>query len=169
MMPRFSLNARTTLRMEFSEGTGPARRASLPKIGLTSAAWRAQIGAATSRRRVLSEDAGRMRRITPGRSVCFALAIASIVAAAPGITQDTPKFDCARLAPSVQRAAREMSALLPEIEKTDVETTLKDKVAGELARTLSTYSQARHALLKPLMDYRDSLEELAHLLQRCAR
>ena len=168
-MPRFSLNARTTLRMEFSEGTGPARRASLPKIGLTSAAWRAQIGAATSRRRVLSEDAGRMRRITSGRSVCFALAIASIVAAAPGITQDTPKFDCARLAPSVQRAAREMSALLPEIEKTDVETTLKDKVAGELARTLSTYSQARHALLKPLMDYRDSLEELAHLLQRCAR
>ncbi len=62
-----------------------------------------------------------------------------------------------------------MSALLPEIEKTDVETTLKDKVAGELARTLSTYSQARHALLKPLMDYRDALEELAHLLQRCAR
>ena len=59
--------------------------------------------------------------------MCFALAIASIVAAAPGITQDTPKFDCARLAPSVQRAAREMSALLPEIEKTDVETTLKDK------------------------------------------
>jgi hypothetical protein len=47
-----------------------------------------------------------------------------------------------------------------------VETTLKDKASGELARTLS---QARHALLKPLKDYRDSLEELTHFLQRCAR
>lgn len=110
-----------------------------------------------------------MRTITPGRSVCFALAIASIAGAAPGTAQDTPKFDCARLAPSVQRSAREISALLPDIERTDVETTLKGKASPELAQTIIAYAQARQALLKPLRDYRDSLEELAHLLQRCAR
>jgi hypothetical protein len=111
-----------------------------------------------------------MRKImTPGGSACFALAVASIAGAAPGIAQDPPKFDCARLAPFVQRQAREMSTLLPDIEKTEVQTTLKGKASGELARTITTYTEARQALLKPLRDYRDSLEELAHLLQRCAR
>jgi hypothetical protein len=85
------------------------------------------------------------------------------------MAQDAPKFDCAKLAPFVQKGAREMSMLLPDIEKTDVETTLKDKASGELARAITAYMQARQALLKPLKDYRDSLEELAHLLQRCAR
>jgi hypothetical protein len=61
-----------------------------------------------------------------------------------------------------------MSTLLPDIERTDVETALKGKASGELARTIAAYTQARQALLKPLKDYRDSLEELAHLLQRCA-
>jgi hypothetical protein len=111
-----------------------------------------------------------MRKImTPGRSAGFALAIASIAGAAPGIAQDAPKFDCARLAPLVQSQARQMSFLLPEIENTDVQTTLKGKASGELARTITAYTQARQALLKPRRDYRDSLEELAHLLQRCAR
>jgi len=111
-----------------------------------------------------------MRKImTPGISAGLALAIASIAGAAPGIAQDAPKFDCARLAPAVQRQAREMSALLPDIENTDVQTTLKGKASGELARTITAYTQARQSLLKPLADYRDSLEELAHLLQRCAR
>ena len=107
--------------------------------------------------------------MTPGRSACFALAIASVAGVGPSIAQDAPKFDCAKLAPSVQRAARDMSTLLPDVEKTDVETTLKGKASGELARTITAYTQARQALLKPLRDYRDSLEELAHLLQRCAR
>jgi hypothetical protein len=108
-----------------------------------------------------------MRKImTPGRSASFALAIASIAGAAPGVAQDAPKFDCARLAPLVQRQAREMSTLLPDIENTDVQTTLKGKASGELAHTIIAYSQARQALIKPLRDYRDSLEELAHLLQR---
>ena len=104
-----------------------------------------------------------------GKSACFALAMASIFGPGPGMAQDTSKLDCVRLAPSVQRAAREISTLLPEIERTEVETTLKGKTSGELARTLAAYAQARQALLKPLKDYRDSLEELAHLLQRCAR
>jgi hypothetical protein len=34
---------------------------------------------------------------------------------------------------------------------------------------ITAYTQSRQVLLKPLRDYRDSLEELAHLLQRCAR
>jgi hypothetical protein len=111
-----------------------------------------------------------MRTImTPGRSAGFALAIASIAGAAPGIAQDAPKFDCARLAPLVQRQAREMSTLLPDIENAEVQTTLKGKASGELVGTITAYTQARQALLKPLRDYRDSLEELAHLLQRCAR
>jgi hypothetical protein len=111
-----------------------------------------------------------MRKImTPGRSAGFVLAIASIAGAAPGPAQDTPKSDCAWLAPLVQRQAREMSTLLPEVEKTDVETMLKGKASGELARTMTANTQARQALLKSLRDYRDSLEELAHLLQRCAR
>jgi hypothetical protein len=111
-----------------------------------------------------------MRKImTPARSACFALAIASIAGATPGIAQDAPKFDCARLAPLVQRHAREMSTLLPDIENTEVQTTLKGKASGELAGTIAAYMQTRQALLKPLRDYRDSLEELAHLLQRCAR
>jgi hypothetical protein len=46
---------------------------------------------------------------------------------------------------------------------------LKGKASGELARTMTANTQARQALLKSLRDYRDSLEELAHLLQRCAR
>ena len=50
-----------------------------------------------------------------------------------------------------------------------VSTALKGKTSGELARTMDSYTQARQALLKPLRDYRDSLEELAYLLQRCAR
>jgi hypothetical protein len=109
-----------------------------------------------------------MRKImTPARSACFALAIASIAGATPGIAQDAPKFDCARLAPLVQRHAREMSTLLPDIENTEVQTTLKGNAS--LAGTIAAYTQARQALLKPLRDYRDSLEELAHLLQRCAR
>jgi hypothetical protein len=107
--------------------------------------------------------------MTPGRSACFALALASIAGVAPVIAQDTSKFDCAKLAPSVQQAARDMSTLLPSIEKMDVETTLKGKASGELARTMTAYTQARQSLLKPLREYRDSLEELAHLLQRCAR
>ncbi len=75
-----------------------------------------------------------MRKImTPGRSARFALAIASISGAGPGIAQDAPKFDCARLAPLVQRLAREMSFLLPEIENTDVQTTLKGKASCALA------------------------------------
>jgi hypothetical protein len=111
-----------------------------------------------------------MRKImTFGRSAGFVLAIASIAGAAPGTAQDTPKSDCALLAPLVQRQAREMSTLLPEIEKTDVETMLKGKASGELARKMTAYTQARQALLKSLRDYRDSLEELAHLLQHCAR
>jgi hypothetical protein len=62
-----------------------------------------------------------------------------------------------------------MSPLLPDIERTDVETALKGRASGVLARTITAYTQARQALLKSLKDYRDSLEELAHLLQRCAR
>jgi hypothetical protein len=62
-----------------------------------------------------------------------------------------------------------MSTLLPDIENAEVQATLKGKASGELAGTITTYTQARQALLKPLRDYRDSLEELAHLLQRCAR
>ena len=107
--------------------------------------------------------------MTPGRSACFALALASIFGPGPGVAQDASKLDCARLAPLAQRAARDMSTLLPDVEKTDVETALKGKTSGELARTIAAYAQARQALLKPLRDYRDSLEELAHLLQRCAR
>ena len=111
-----------------------------------------------------------MRKIvTPGRSAGFALAIASIAGAAPGIAQDPPKFDCARLAPLVQRQAREMSTLLPDIENTDVQATLKGKAYGEFLLTITAYTQARQVLLKPLTDFRDSLEELAHLLQRCTR
>jgi hypothetical protein len=92
-----------------------------------------------------------MRKImTPARSACFALAIASIAGATPGIAQDAPKFDCARLAPLVQRHAREMSTLLPDIENTEVQTTLKGKASGELAGTIAAYTQARQALLKPL-------------------
>jgi hypothetical protein len=103
-----------------------------------------------------------------GRSAWLAFAIASI-AGTTGIAQDAPQFDCARLAPSVQRAAREISVLLPDIEKSELEATLKGKASGELARSIAAYTQARQALLKPLKDYRNSLEELAHLLQRCAR
>jgi hypothetical protein len=67
-----------------------------------------------------------MRKImTLGRSAGFALAIASIAGAAPGIAQDAPKFDCARLAPLMQRQAREMSTLLPDIENAEVQTTLE--------------------------------------------
>jgi hypothetical protein len=62
-----------------------------------------------------------------------------------------------------------MSTLLPDIENTDVQATLKGKASGELLRTITAYTQARQALLKPLTDYRDSLEELAHLLQHCVR
>jgi hypothetical protein len=107
--------------------------------------------------------------MTLGRSVCFALALASIADAPPGAAEDMPKFDCARLAPLVQREAREMSALLPTIERTDVDTTLKGRVSGELERRMTAHMQARQALIKPLRDYRDSLEELAYVLQRCAR
>jgi hypothetical protein len=107
--------------------------------------------------------------MTPTRSACFALAIASIAGAAPGIAQDTQKLDCELLAPLVQRQAREMYTLLPHVESTDVERMLKGKASGELARTITAYSETRQALLKPLRDFRDSLEELAHLLQRCAR
>jgi hypothetical protein len=107
--------------------------------------------------------------ITPGRLACLALPIAAIGGAAPGIAQDAPKFECEALAPSVQGEARQMSALLPFIEQTRVEAALKGKASGELADTITAYTQARQALLKPLRDYRDSLEELAHLLQRCAR
>jgi hypothetical protein len=39
----------------------------------------------------------------------------------------------------------------------------------ELARTLTAYTRARQALPKTLRNYRDSLEEPAHLLQCCAR
>jgi hypothetical protein len=105
----------------------------------------------------------------PRSSPGLALAIVSMACAAPAIAQETPKFDCAKLAPVVQRQAREMSALLPDIENTNVETMLNGKASGELARTITNYTQARQDLLKPLRNYRDSLEELAHLLQRCAR
>jgi hypothetical protein len=78
-----------------------------------------------------------MRKImTPGSSAGRALAIASMAGAALGIAQEMPKVDCAKLAPVVQRQAREMSALLPDIENTDVETMLKGKASGELARTI---------------------------------
>jgi hypothetical protein len=107
--------------------------------------------------------------MTLGRSACFALALASIAGAPPSAAEDTPKFDCARLAPLVQREAREMSALLPTIERTDVDTAVKGKVPSELERRMTAYMQARQALLKPLRDYRDSLEELAYVLQSCAR
>jgi hypothetical protein len=43
-----------------------------------------------------------------------------------------------------------MSTLLPDIENTDVQTTLKGKASGELAHTITAYTQARQALLKPL-------------------
>jgi hypothetical protein len=70
-----------------------------------------------------------MKNITTlGRSACFALAIAAIDGAAPA--QTPLKLDCDMLAPSVQRQARQMSALLPEIEKTEVERTLKGKASG---------------------------------------
>jgi hypothetical protein len=38
-----------------------------------------------------------------------------------------------------------MSFLLPEIEKTDVQTTLNGKASGELARTITAYTQRREA------------------------
>jgi hypothetical protein len=101
--------------------------------------------------------------------MCLALAMVTICGMRSGTAQETPKFDCAKLAPGAQRMARDMSALLPEIERTDLETALKGKASGELARSITVYGQARQALLKPLRDYRDSLEELAYLIQRCAR
>jgi hypothetical protein len=101
--------------------------------------------------------------------MCLALALMAIGGIRPGTAQDTPKFDCAKLAPGTQRMARDMSTLLPEIEKTDLESALKGKASGELARSITVYGQARQALIKPLRDYRDSLEELAYLIQRCAR
>jgi hypothetical protein len=101
--------------------------------------------------------------------MCLALAMVTICGMRSGTAQETPKFDCAKLAPGTQRMARDMSALLPEIERTDLETALKGKASGELARSITVYGQARQALLKPLRDYRDSLEELAYLIQRCAR
>jgi hypothetical protein len=39
-----------------------------------------------------------------------------------------------------------MSFLLPEIENTDVQTTLNGKASGELARTITAYTQGREAL-----------------------
>ena len=82
--------------------------------------------------------------MAPGRAACFALAIASICGPAPGLAQDTSKLDCARLAPSVQRAAREMSTLLPEIERTEVETTLKARrPVSSRARQLLTHRRVR--------------------------
>jgi hypothetical protein len=33
-----------------------------------------------------------------------------------------------------------MSTLLPDIERTDVETALKGKASGELARTIAAYT-----------------------------
>src|ERR1700737_1558907 len=65
----------------------------------------------TSRRCTFLEHAARMRKImTPGSSAGLALAIASMAGTAHGIAQEMPKFDCAKLAPVVQRQAREMSA-----------------------------------------------------------
>jgi hypothetical protein len=61
-----------------------------------------------------------------------------------------------------------MSTLLPVVEKTDIDS-LKGKVSSELEQAMTAHNQARQALLKPLREYRDSLEELAHHLQRCAR
>ena len=106
--------------------------------------------------------------MTTARLTSFAFATALLVGAAPGTAQVSLQFDCARLAPAVQRAAREMSTLLPVVEKTDIDS-LKGKVSGELEQAVTAHNQARQALLKPLREYRDSLEELAHLLQRCAR
>ena len=106
--------------------------------------------------------------MTTARLTSFAFATALLVGAAPGTAQVPLQFDCARLAPAVQRTAREMSTLLPVVEKTDIDS-LKGKVSGELEQAVTAHNQARQALLKPLREYRDSLEELAHLLQRCAR
>jgi hypothetical protein len=106
--------------------------------------------------------------MTTARLTSFAFATALLVGPAPGTAQVPSRLDCARLAPTVQRAAREMSTLLPIVEKTDVDS-LKGQVSGELEQAVTAHNQARQALLKPLREYRDSLEELAHLLQRCAR
>ena len=106
--------------------------------------------------------------MTTARLTSFAFATALLVGGAPGTAQVPSRLDCARLAPTVQRAAREMSTLLPIVEKTDVDS-LKGQVSGELEQAVTAHNQARQALLKPLREYRDSLEELAHLLQRCAR
>jgi hypothetical protein len=38
-----------------------------------------------------------------------------------------------------------------------------------LPHFIAPHPDAENRLLKPLREYRDSLEELAHLLQRCAR
>jgi hypothetical protein len=106
--------------------------------------------------------------MTTARLTSFAFATTLLVAAGSGMAQVSLQFDCARLAPVVQRTAREMSTLLPVVEKTDTDS-LKGKASGELEQALTAHNQARQALLKPLREYRDSLEELAHLLQRCAR
>jgi len=106
--------------------------------------------------------------MTTARLTSFAFATALLVGAAPGTAQVPSRLDCARLAPIVQRTAREMSTLLPIVEKTDVDS-FKGQVSGELEQAVTAHNQARQALLKPLREYRDSLEELAHLLQRCAR
>jgi hypothetical protein len=106
--------------------------------------------------------------MTTARLTSLAFATALLVGAAPGTAQVPLQLDCARLAPVVQRTAREMSTLLPVVEKTDIDS-LKGKVSGELEQAVTAHNQARQALLKPLREYRDSLEELAHLLQRCAR
>jgi hypothetical protein len=106
--------------------------------------------------------------MTTAKITSFAFATTLLVGAAPGSAQVSLQSDCVRLAPAVQRTAREMSALLPVVEKTDIDS-LKGKVSGELEQAVTAHNQARQALLKPLREYRDSLEELAHLLQRCAR
>ena len=116
---------------------------------------------------VSSAPMGEKTMIT-ARLTSFAFAIALLVGAAPGTAQVPAQLDCARLAPTVQRAASEMSTLLPVVEKTDI-YSLKGKVSGELEQAVTAHDQARRALLGPLREYRDSLEELAHLLQRCAR
>src|SRR6266511_6066079 len=50
------------------------------------------------------------------------------------------------------------------VEKTDIDS-LKGQVSGELEQAVTAHNQARQALLKPLREYRDSLEELAKPLR----
>jgi hypothetical protein len=111
---------------------------------------------------------GMRKLMTPGRPAGFAFALASIAGAAPGIAQDASKFVLfafAREAPALHSQKCPRSCQTSRTRR----CRRRLKARPPLAGTITAYTQARQALLKPLRDYRDSLEERAHLLQRCAR